>query len=275
MEIVTKNFKRQETDAGLDKFQYEDYSKIVTAAIFISYLNWVVAVVLPLAYWNSATKDGYPWDPHIIFAIYCALVAIFEIFAVVTMNPARLFSSWDYSCFCGFGWTLRVIFDLLTGVLSRGDVYTDGTFIVVVYHTPDSDLFLPAITMYMLGVVFFQCVIEGMALGCQVDTPLKSLDVRANFTFRYGDLNLLMDIAGIQGEENAAVREFFISACRFCCEDISQTIIQVMFLLEPHESNENRDLVTVSIVIAILLSATKFASGAKKMGFCPNIPTPF
>ena len=84
-----------------------------------------------MAYWNAANQEGYPWDPHIIFAIYCFLVAIFELYVAFTVNPERVYSFCDYTFFCGFGWVFRVIYNLLVGVLSRGDVYTDGIFVVI------------------------------------------------------------------------------------------------------------------------------------------------
>ena len=100
-------------------------------AVFISYLNWIVAIILPMAYWSSANQDGYPWDPHIIFAIYCFFIALFELSVSFLVNTEKLSSFYDYTCFCGCGWVFKIVRDLLVGLLSRGDVYTDGTFVVV------------------------------------------------------------------------------------------------------------------------------------------------
>ena len=128
-----RNFKRQDTVRAIGNSVYNENPQIVKRAFFISYLNWVVAIILPMAYWNAASQEGYPWDPHIIFAIYCIFVGIFELYVAFTINRERLFSFCDYTCFCGFGWIVRIIFDLLVGVLSRGDVYTDGMFVVIAY----------------------------------------------------------------------------------------------------------------------------------------------
>merc|ERR1740129_1090165 len=126
MRKIAKDFKRQDTEKALSEYDYRQHWEIVCLAIFISYLNWIVAIVLPLAYWNAADKNGFPWDPHIIFAVYCFLIVLFELCVALTVNPGRFFSSCDYACFCGFGWVIRDTYLLFVGMLSRGDVYTDG-----------------------------------------------------------------------------------------------------------------------------------------------------
>ena len=134
-------------------------------------------------------------------------------------------------------------------------------FVTLRYHTPDTNLFVPAIVMYMVGVVFFQFLIEGVFLAWFVYQ--NELDA-TNIMLRHGDLFLLTDVLGLDQDFKVALREVGISTCRFCCEDISQTIIQILFLFEDHESSENNDLVMVSIAIAISLSATKFVGALWK-----------
>jgi len=267
MKNIVKDFKRQDTEKDLGDGGYINHPKIVRFAMFISYLNWIVAIALPLAYWNAANKNGFPWDPHIIFAVYCFLIVLFELCVALTVNPGRFFSSCDYACFCGFGWVIRDTYLLFVGMLSRGDVYTDGTFLVVAYHTPDTKLFVPALVMYLLGIVLFQFIIEGgffLWILCHVESQQHA----TNLLFRHGDIVLVMDMFGSQRLQDKKERDCIVSTCRFCCEDISQTIIQVLFLLEDHESSDNNDLIMISIVIAITLSALKFLTAGWQCFTC-------
>ena len=130
--------------------------------------------------------------------------------------------------------------------------------------------------MYMLGVVFFQCIIEGgfLIFSLAADAwesyeagDFDDVDEYLDFTnviFRHGDLILVMDVFGLDENDKIAMRDCGVAACRFLAEDISQTIIQFLFLMEDHGSNESRELVIFSIVIAITLSSIKFLGGVWK-----------
>jgi len=262
------HFKRQDTVNGFQNKDYERNTGILVMTTLVSGINWIVAIILPFAYWNSATKDGYPDDPHIIFAAYCFLVALFELYVAFTLHSERLFSFCDYGFFCGCGWVFRVIFYLFVGVLGRSDVYTDGTFVVVAYHTPDTKLFLPAIVMYIFGIVLCQFFIEGGVIFSNFMEPIvhgRGLHdpVIAVAACRHGDLNLIMNVLGERDDVTFSEVKLIAYTCRFCCEDIVQTIIQILFLLEPHKSDQNQELIIVSILIGITLSMVKCIDSAR------------
>lgn len=241
---------------GTEERDPETNKTLTFVASVVCFLNWIVAICIPFAYWNSASKEGYPWDPHIIFAVYSFVVVLFELCYAFILYPKTLFSFCNYEVLCGCGWIFRVIYHLFIGLLSRADIYTDGTFVVVAYHTPDSNLFIPALVMYILGVVVCQFLCEGDIILMRLREEATDRGTQ-DILFRHGGLDLIEHVRRSGG--NTAFN-FYVAACRLCCEDIAQTVIQMMFLLEPHGSNENKYLIMTSIIIGILLSIFKCCS---------------
>ena len=143
------------------------------------------------------------------------------------------------------------------------------------YHTQDTDLFVPAIVIYMLGIVFFQCIIEGSyLLFFTIHAWMDGVNSDAtNLVFRHGDLILVMNVFGLNEDRKVVVRDLGVAACRFLAEDIPQTIIQILFLMEDRKNNENKGLVMVSIGIAMTLSSIKFVGAAWKCYKSPDIYT--
>ena len=89
----------------------------------VSLLNWVIAVVLPFSFLNSASKDGFPWTTHYIFGAYCLLIMCYELFELYRMEGFQYYFSkltfeFGDSAEYSFGGIL-IPFNLLTGILAR------------------------------------------------------------------------------------------------------------------------------------------------------------
>jgi len=243
-------------------------SKDAYIMVFVSMLNWLVAIVLPFCFLNSASKDGFPWLTHYIFGAYCVLVICYELFALYRMEGfqyyfAKLTFTFCGSAKCSFG-SVLIPLNLFTGMLARTDVYTDGTFVVVAWHYRDeSVLWIPALILYIFGVFLLQSFLQGLYISFQIFYHDNiSVDYMQHAIAAYGQMMLLTQAIGLKGnyDHNSTFVDMGLSAIRFTCEDVSQTVIQILFLNSVTTKEGDRKLVLVSIVVAISLSFIRVVS---------------
>lgn len=232
----------------------------VNRLLLVSCSNWVVAIFIPFVFWTKVDKSGYPWYAHYIFIAFAVFTAFYELYFVFRNGGFSIFRRrLTYKC-CGcwsisFG-ILLVPFHLILGALSRADTYTDATFIAVAWnYREESPLWIPSLVIFVGGVFFGQYLFFGYVIIAWLHLVLEEEDERAQFIAMYGQLMLFAErIKFGNDDEMEAIERTLLSIPRFCCEDLPQTIIQILFLVTVEIKGANRALILSSIIIAFILS---------------------
>lgn len=234
-------------------------------------LHWIFIITLPLigGIWSSC-EDGYPWACHGIFLAYL-LFAISMEFAIVWKNEEfwRWMKSKSKVCAkndnCRLPWKVLAFVYAAIGACSRADLYTDLTFLWTAYHC---DLyFAEAVVVMSIGVGCCQCCIPSVWSGYFL---LDFTQVSVVSMLRVSDAMVLANWnAAMTAQKSdahdgpAAVVESsknfdgMMAIIRFIFEDLSQTILQLLFLFHesrPSITDRSNLLVLISVILAFCLS---------------------
>ena len=232
---------------------------LIKFAYLLFFINLILCILLPIFLKHGECGKGTLWISHILFGVYLVGTFFGEIamFFIWFDKKTRNLVFWDKRkrrvYFVIFAYTM-------VGIISKGDIYTDITFLVEVgkWNEQDKGSYGPVI-LWIASVVFAFNIIYQLCLfirlfwrsSSSTFGPLASHTTRLLVCADFKFLSVMVDKFSVTYYENFFLWRVptykILALFKLIFEDISQCVLQITYLATAREDDLSLYVIIISL----------------------------